>query len=94
VVPSKVNSPKKELAALPEGMNEGKSQNISSEVVAILPILPLPFEEEGEIILNNQTSLENNNLIEFTGTVVDRNPYALVLALVPVLTIFGLFYNF
>uniref|UniRef100_A0A915M4H6 G-protein coupled receptors family 1 profile domain-containing protein n=1 Tax=Meloidogyne javanica TaxID=6303 RepID=A0A915M4H6_MELJA len=68
-------------------MNEGRSQNISSEVVAILPILPLPFEEE--IILNNQTSLENNNLIEFTGTVVDRNPYALVLALVPVLTIFG-----
>nr|CAD2185445.1 unnamed protein product [Meloidogyne enterolobii] len=70
-------------------MNEGKSQNISSEVVAILPILPLPFEEEEEIILNNQTSLENNNLIEFTATVVDRNPYALVLALVPVLTIFG-----
>uniref|UniRef100_A0A1I8BX70 G_PROTEIN_RECEP_F1_2 domain-containing protein n=1 Tax=Meloidogyne hapla TaxID=6305 RepID=A0A1I8BX70_MELHA len=66
-------------------MNEGKIENISSEVVAILPILPLPFEEE----INNKTSLEDNNLFEFTATVVDHNPYALVLALVPVLTIFG-----
>jgi hypothetical protein len=67
------------LAVLPEGMK--KEENIS---LTISPLVSSIFEED--IALYNKTFILDNN-----NSILNHNPYALVLSLVPVLTIFGLF---